>query len=181
MEIKEGKMNNGKENNGKKYHIFAQAPHQIGLDEFGMPLDGRERIRTILEGQVTLAEYAAIYGENQRITRDMYVESYDPNGYTIRIFLDDVVAIENPVKSHHAWLINSMLAQQGRPKLTPGEISDRSQGYEEISPDAAQFLMMLANQTQDAMKLDPGRTIRDAEEQGLELSDFLREEQTNPA
>ena len=163
----------------KKYKIFAQAPHQVGLEEFGLPADGRERFRTILEGNVSMAEYAAIYGDDHRITESMCVESYDRDGYTIRIFLEDVIAIENPGRSHHAWMINSMLAQQNRPELTPEEIEKFSRDYDNISPEAAEFLMYLADQDPKGPNVDYDEAIRKAYEQSLTLNDFIQEEKLN--
>ena len=109
----------------------------------------------------------------------MCVESYDRDGYTIRIFLSDVIAVENPERSHHAWLINSMLARQDQPDLTPEEIQEFSRDYDNISPDAAEFLMYLADQEKKGEDVDYDWTIREEDEQGLTLNDFILEEKLN--
>ena len=162
----------------KRYRIFTKAPEQVKLEDHGIKSDDADeepaRVRTLVEGTLSQAEYQKMFGDAANIIHCMYMESYDSNNYTIRIFATDVLACENHVKSHQGELINHLRDTEGMEPLEGKDIDRAARSYDDLTPEALQILLNAAEREIDPFTMDMDRAVREMEEAGLNLTDFVR-------
>ena len=147
------------------------------MSDFGVALD-REgtdmEFNTTFTGKVTVAEYQAMFGMGASIVRDMshYTVS-DVDGIALQVFPNDVLACETWNSMHHI-IINAFLTDVGFKKMEDPDIEDRARCYDDISPDAALFLMEMYNRASNVNRVNHRAELLRARAAGLSLSDFLR-------
>ncbi len=157
-----------------RYHIMVTStdllsPKAVGI---GTGEEPQPNLRATLEGDVTLEEFHRVFGPEQNINHMMCNETSDIDGYTIHVLLADVLACESQ-HSHQDVLVNAMLKCQGMDELDHQEIARRAKDYEELSPQAAAFLLSCAEGGMKPDELDSDEILNNALGQGFTLEDFL--------
>ena len=156
----------------KRYQIISTTDeHGIGpRDENGKP-----RLRVTMVGELTEEEFGREFGDRMRITEMMCLETDDLDGYTIHVLLTDVLASENE-HSHQEVLVRGLMESGGMEPLEHQELLRRARSYDDITPDAARFLLNCAGGGMHPEELDDAEIANQAMSNGFSLKDFLREE-----
>ena len=162
-----------------RYNVLVHAPKQIKLQDYGITPDEMNRpyAATLIEGDFTQEEFQAIFGEEAKIARGMFVEGFDGNNYTRKLFAHDVLAEEHITASHQMTLVNHLLKGQGKNPLEYEKMLTRARTCEDIKPEALNILLDAAAQYPNPFKMDPANAEREMREAGLTLDDLLRPEE----
>ena len=162
-----------------RYNVLVHAPKQIKLQDYGITPDEMNKpyATTLIDGYFTQEEYQAIFGEDAKITRGIYVDGFDGNNYTRKLFSHDVLAEEHITASHQMNLVNHLLKSQGRNPLQYEELLRRARTCEDIKPEALSILLDAAAQYPNPLKMDPTNAETEMREAGLTLDDLLRPEE----
>ena len=158
-----------------RYHIRMTSPTLASLKAIGIGA-GEEplpKLRITMQGEVTLEEFHRVFGPEQNINDMMCNETDDIDGYTIHVFLSDVLACEEDYNSHQDVLVNAMLQCQGMDELDHQEIILRARDYDNLSPQAAAFLLSCAEGGMKPEELDSAGILNNALGNGFTLEDFL--------
>ena len=85
-----------------RYTVLVRAPKQIKLQDYGITPDEMNKpyATTLIDGYFTQEEYQAIFGEEAKIASGIYVDGFDGNNYTRKLFSHDVLAEEHITASH---------------------------------------------------------------------------------
>ena len=163
----------------KRYRVRLGIPNPVTPLDLGLdPERAAEfKLKSCLEASLTLQEFQEVEGQAHPITSSMFHETYDQDGYTIRVFLEDVLACET-YHSHQEDVVNAFLESQGRDLLRYEEIAQRGRDYQDISPEAASFLLSRSEGGAQGGEADYKLLVKDALQKGLGLDDFLRPEET---
>ena len=160
----------------KRYRVRIDRRNRVTPEELGLDATQEQemRIRHHLEISLTEAEYVELEGDKSRMTHDMFNETHDQEGFTIRVFLEDVLA-EEMSHSHQEVLVRAFLdAQSGEDNQCREIDRENYLGMDEISLEAAEFLLYCAGGGQPARYANEKLMLRDALERGLKLDDFLK-------
>ena len=162
-----------------RYTVLVRAPKQIKLQDYGITPDEMNKpyATTLIDGYFTQEEYQAIFGEEAKIASGIYVEGFDGNNYTRKVFSHDVLVEEYITASHQMNLVNDLLKSQGRNPLEYEEMLTRARTCEDIKPEALSILLDAAAQYPNPFKMDPANAEREMREAGLTLDDLLRPEE----
>ena len=134
--------------------------------------------REIIDGNVTKEQFEEVFGNEANMVEYICHETHDNDGFSIKVFLCDVIACENRI-SHHSVFINSYLEKSGMPQLNEEEIQRRARDYDDITPEAAFFLVYLTEWGLDATQIEMSsmdEALGLMEREGLTIDDFLRAE-----
>ena len=164
------------------YHVFARIhlPKNSGvvLEVLGIPprAGHSTELRLLLDGRITEAEHRDIFGPDRPITTDMCYETSDQYGYTISVFLSDVLACERGLRSHQAALINHLLHKTGRPELDEQAMLRRAKAYGDITPPAAALLLETADSGMNWLQANLNYAEERMKTLNLTLEDLLNPE-----
>ena len=162
----------------ERYHIYTNSPVPLDLAQYAIQPDDTATesglARTILEGRFTIEEFQRMFGPDASIIHAMCREDADANFFSIRIFASDVLACENHVKSHQGELINHLRDTEGMAPLEEKDIDRATRSYHDLTPEALQILLNAAGREIDPFTMDMDRAVREMEEAGLNLTDFVR-------
>ena len=163
----------------KRYRVRLGMPNPVTPMDLGLDpgLTAEFRMKSCLEASLTEQEFQQVEGPTHPMTSAMFHETHDEDGYTIRIFLEDVLACET-YHSHQEDVVNAFLESQGRDPLRYEEIARRGRDYQDISPEAANFLLSRSEGGAQGGEADYKLLVKDALQKGLGLDDFLRPEET---
>ena len=161
-----------------RYHIMVKTSTDlVSLKAMGIGTgDGPQpqpKLDITIQGEVTLGEFHRVFGPEQNINHMMCIETDDIDGYTIHVFLSDVLACEGQHHSHQDVLVNAMLKCQGMDELDHEEIARRARDYSELSPQAAAFLLSCAGGGMKPDELDSDEILNQALGNKFTLEDFL--------
>ena len=108
-----------------RYHIRMTSPTLASLKAIGIGTGDEPwpELRITMQGEVTLEQFHQVFGPEQNINDMMCNETDDLDGYTIHVFLSDVLACEEDHKSHQDVLVNAMLKCQGMDELDHPEMA----------------------------------------------------------
>ena len=162
-----------------RYNVLVHAPKQIRLQDYGITPDEMNRpyAATLINGHFTQEEFQAIFGEDAKIAHGMFVEGFDGNNYTRKLFAHDVLTTEHWMTSHQMDLVNHLLKGQGRNPLEYKEMLRRARTSEDIKPEALSILLEAAAKYPNPLQMDPTNAETEMREAGLTLDDLLRPEE----
>ena len=157
----------------KKYSIYIDDVN-ISFDIYAF-MESNLSTREIIDGTVTAEQFENIFGGEANMVEHMCLETSDADGFDIRVFLSDVIACEHRI-SHHSILINCYRESVGLLPLTTEEMILRAKGYDELSPEAAFFLMYLTNWGLNASEIDDmDEALALMGREGLTIDHFLKD------
>ena len=162
-----------------RYNVLAYAPEQIKLQDYGITPDkwNRPYAATLIDAHFTQEEYQAIFGEESKMAYGIFVEGFDGNNYTRKLFAQDVLVSENWTTSHQMDLVNHLLKGQGKNPLEYEELLKRARTCEDIKPEALSILLEAAAKYPNPLQMDPTNAETEMREAGLTLDDLLRPEE----
>ena len=168
----------------REYHIFTTSP--VPFTAPGLPTEEDKksrypRFRHILEADITPDECQRIFGDKFSITRIMCQVSFDRHGFTVRIFGSDVLACEGGYTSHQGELINALRQRAGLPPLEHPQIEDIARGYEDISPDALEAILIVAADSPKASEMDIRYALEQLDALNVTLADLVMDGAENAA
>ena len=158
-----------------RYHIMVALTVPLSLEAMGIGAgeDPIPELHVTIQGEVTLEEFHRTFGPEQNINHAMCNETNDIDGYTIHVFLHDVLTCENEDDSHQDVLVNAMLQCQGMDALDHQEMARRARDHENLSPQAAAFLLSCAEGGMKPDELDSAEILNNALGNNFTLEDFL--------
>ena len=162
-----------------RYTVLVYAPEQIRLQDYGITPDERNMpyAETMINGYFTPEEFQTIFGEEAKIANGIFVEGFDGNNYTRKLFGHDVLAGEHMSASHQMEPVNHLLKGQGRDPLQYEELLRRARTCEDIKPEALCVLLEAAASNPNPLRMDPTNAETEMREAGLTLDDLLRPEE----
>ena len=161
----------------KRYRISKPAPAPVRLSHFGIARDeagADAAFTTTFEGMVSAAEYRQMYGAEADITTAMIHQSYDRDGWAVKIGVADVLAAENEAGSMQSVIISALREQEGLAPLTGREAAAQALGHGEIAPEAALFLMQMYSHAFRPEEVRVEQEMQRLQNAGLGLRDFCR-------
>ena len=158
-----------------RYHIMMALTVPLSLEAMGIGAgeDPLPELHVTIQGEVTLEEFHRVFGLEQNINHAICNETNDIDGYTIHVFLHDVLTCEKEEDSHQDVLVNAMLKCQGMDELDHQEMARRARDHENLSPQAAAFLLSCAEGGMKPDELDSAEILNNALGNNFTLEDFL--------
>ncbi len=125
---------------------------------------------------VTEEAFNAVYGPGDNIIDHMEVRTMGSEGAEVRIRVRDVIGDES-MMSRQRDLIQAVVEEQGGDDQTFLDKMERSRGRDELSPEAAWFLINLATTSREIEFTDNEEIIFEMEQGGFTLEDFVMTEE----
>lgn len=151
-----------------RFLIRRAAPTPMRLSGFGLArtADGQDlELGTIIEAELTVREFNAMFGPAEPITRYMIHRVTNASYWEITITHEHVMH-EEGLSSTHSYAIRSLLRKEGQ----TAEV--RPLDVDQISPEALRFLLEMRGRTEEFHGVSTVDEMERLDHRGLRLQDF---------